>query len=137
MTERVNHPEHYNFSKFEVIDVIFDWTRDFCLGNALKYIARAGRKENEIEDLRKAKFYLQYFITNVNWDNWSNRVEQPNKYPIKDVLEEWQLPSELSEVVYYIGNLGNMVYHIEVIGTLEESVRILDKYIETKKENKL
>lgn len=132
MTERVNHPEHYNFSKFEVIDVIFDWTRDFCLGNALKYIARAGRKENEIEDLRKAKFYLQYFITNVNWDNWSSRIEQPNKYPIKDVLEEWRLPSELSEVVYYIGNLGNMVYHIEVTGALEESIKILDKYIKIK-----
>lgn len=56
--EMVNHPSHYNQGKYEVIDVIEDWKLDFCLGNAIKYIARAEYKENKIEDLKKAIWYI-------------------------------------------------------------------------------
>ena len=57
----VTHPAHYTFGKFEVIDVINDWELNFNRGNAVKYIARAGKKnpDKEIEDLEKAVFYLQ------------------------------------------------------------------------------
>ena len=57
--ETVNHPEHYNFGKFEVIDVIEDWKLGFNLGNALKYIGRANHKNNKAEDLKKAIWYIQ------------------------------------------------------------------------------
>ena len=62
--EKVNHPDHYNSGKFEVIDVIADagYGEGFCLGNALKYILRAKHKENYVEDLKKAKWYLEYMI---------------------------------------------------------------------------
>lgn len=60
--ETVNHPKHYNMGKFEVIDVIEDWQLGFCEGNAIKYIARAKHKGNELEDLRKAAWYLQHAI---------------------------------------------------------------------------
>ena len=54
--ENVNHPAHYNSGGIEVIDVIEDWGLGFCLGNALKYICRAGRKTNDpTEDLKKAQ----------------------------------------------------------------------------------
>lgn len=55
--ENVNHPSHYaDGRKYEPIDVIQDWELDFCLGNTVKYIARAGRKYSNktIEDLEKA-----------------------------------------------------------------------------------
>lgn len=55
----VNHPSHYNKGKFEVIDVIEDWKLGFNLGNAVKYIARAEYKENKLQDLEKAKWYLE------------------------------------------------------------------------------
>lgn len=55
--EMVNHPQHYAF-KYEPIDVINDWGLDFNLGNTVKYIARCERKGNKIQDLEKAKFYL-------------------------------------------------------------------------------
>lgn len=59
----VNHPSHYcEGRKYEPIKVIDDWGLDFYLGNALKYISRAGRKNDELEDLKKARFYLDYKI---------------------------------------------------------------------------
>ena len=67
-TEAVNHPSHYADGRtYEVIDVIEDWELDFHSGNAVKYIARAGKKENssEIEDLEKAVWYLQRKIDNL------------------------------------------------------------------------
>ena len=58
----VVHPSHYNQGKYEVIDVIQDWKMNFNLGNVIKYVARADYKNNAIEDLEKAMFYLQYEI---------------------------------------------------------------------------
>ena len=62
--EKVNHPDHYNSGQYEVMDVIEDagFGEDFCLGNALKYILRAKHKENYIEDIKKAHWYLEYLI---------------------------------------------------------------------------
>lgn len=61
MKEAIDHPDHYNSGKIEVIEVIEDWDLDFCLGNAIKYIGRAGKKDKskEIEDLSKALWYIQ------------------------------------------------------------------------------
>lgn len=56
--DNVNHPAHYTRGKFEVIDVIEDWKLGFHLGNTVKYIARAGHKGDRLEDLRKARWYL-------------------------------------------------------------------------------
>lgn len=60
----VNHPSHYTFGKIEVIEAITDWQLNFSLGNAVKYIARAGKKDPEkaLEDLKKAEFYIKYEI---------------------------------------------------------------------------
>lgn len=55
----VNHPAHYNFGKFEVIDVLMDWfPSNPLLWQVGKYIARSGHKGKPLEDLRKARFYL-------------------------------------------------------------------------------
>lgn len=56
--EAVNHPSHYN-QGIETIDVIESWGLNFSLGNAIKYILRAPHKGKELEDLRKAKWYLE------------------------------------------------------------------------------
>lgn len=64
--DTVNNPSHYTEGReYEPIDVIQDWDLDFLLGNALKYISRAGRKNSETEDLRKAVFYLSRRITEL------------------------------------------------------------------------
>lgn len=56
----VNHPSHYCDSNIEVIDYIIDKKLNFNRGNVIKYVSRAGKKNvnKEVEDLEKARFYL-------------------------------------------------------------------------------
>lgn len=60
MSETVNHPLHYGGedNPYEAIKVIEAWQLGFNLGNCIKYICRAGKKENIVEDLKKAAWYL-------------------------------------------------------------------------------
>jgi hypothetical protein len=64
--EQVNHPSHYGGENnpYEAIKVIDSWDLGFSLGNTVKYISRAGKKgkDKELEDLRKALWYLQHHI---------------------------------------------------------------------------
>lgn len=63
--ELVNHPVHYNRGKYEVIDVIEDWHLGFNLGNAVKYIGRCGHKDDPVQELEKAKWYIQREIDRI------------------------------------------------------------------------
>lgn len=58
--DSVNHPPHYGGedNPHEAIKVIEAWGLGFCLGNSVKYIARHALKGNPLEDLRKARWYL-------------------------------------------------------------------------------
>lgn len=58
MNPAVNHPRHYHPETIEVIDAIEAWDLGFCLGNVVKYVARAYRKEDALQDLWKARWYL-------------------------------------------------------------------------------
>lgn len=64
-SNNVNHPSHYNDGKIEVIDYIEDQKLNFHLGNVVKYVSRAGKKDTgkTIEDLKKARWYLDRYIT--------------------------------------------------------------------------
>ena len=66
MKEAINHPEHYlgKDNPYEAIKVIDAWGCGFSIGNALKYLARAGRKDptKTKEDLEKAIWYIQHEI---------------------------------------------------------------------------
>jgi hypothetical protein len=56
----VTKPKHYTFGYFEVIDVLQDWfPQNPLLWQVGKYIARADHKGKPLEDLRKARFYLE------------------------------------------------------------------------------
>jgi hypothetical protein len=61
INDPVNHPSHYTSGNIEVIDALEDWELNFHRANAVKYIARAGKKDQskEIEDLEKAIWYLK------------------------------------------------------------------------------
>ncbi len=67
--KQVDHPDHYGGADnaYETIKVIEAWGLDFHLGNAVKYISRAGKKEvaDPITDLRKAIWYIQRRIDQI------------------------------------------------------------------------
>lgn len=58
MSNKVDHPRHYNTGNIEVIDAIEAWNLGFNLGNVVKYVARCDHKGTPLEDLRKAAWYL-------------------------------------------------------------------------------
>ena len=64
MNDAVEHPAHYTSGKIEVIDYIEDQNFPYHLGNAIKYISRAGKKDPEktVEDLQKAVWYINRYI---------------------------------------------------------------------------
>lgn len=62
--EKVDHPLHYKGKRIEAIDVIEDFELNFNLGNVVKYVLRAMRKEDYIQDLKKARWYLEREINN-------------------------------------------------------------------------
>lgn len=64
--ETIHHPQHYGGgdNPYEAIKVIEAWGLGFHLGNTVKYIARAGKKGNRLEDLKKAAWYLNREIEN-------------------------------------------------------------------------
>jgi len=67
VNDPVNHPSHYTSGNIEVIDFIEDKQLNFHLGNKVKYIARAGKKDptKTLEDLKKAAWYLNRHIKNL------------------------------------------------------------------------
>lgn len=77
--KEVNHPDHYTYNGIECIDIASNF--DFCLGNVIKYIWRAGKKlsflkEDEavakLRDLKKAQFYLQREISDLEKQIYKN-----------------------------------------------------------------
>ncbi len=57
----VDHPQHYHAeSGVEVIDAIEAWGLSFALGNVVKYVSRASHKGRQLEDLKKARWYLTH-----------------------------------------------------------------------------
>lgn len=74
--DMVKRPEHYCFSKFEPKDVIREWGLNFNLGSAVKYIARAGRKDDIVQDLKKAREFLSFEIEALEADRGLTEEEQ-------------------------------------------------------------
>ena len=63
--KKEDHPSHYTRGNIEVIDFIEDQQLPYHLGNVIKYIARAGHKGDKLEDLKKARWYLDRYINEV------------------------------------------------------------------------
>lgn len=72
----VERPHHYTFGPIEVIDAIEAWQLGFHLGNVVKYVARAARKGRYLEDLRKARWYLDREIQRQSVPAESTEREQ-------------------------------------------------------------
>ena len=78
---RSTQPHYDNGNSYDLIDVINDYGLNFCRGNILKYVVRAGKKKDELQDLLKAQDYL-------------NREMRTNK---KKQIEMERFDNELNE----------------------------------------
>jgi len=103
--ESVDHPKHYTFGGIEVIDVIEGWKLPFHLANVIKYVSRAPYKSNFKEDLQKARWYLDRFVSKCE-DSKTFKVNvSPDVPDIAEVLEAWKIEdvalSTIIENVYF------------------------------------
>ncbi len=85
MNDNVKHPSHYvEGRKFEPKDVIRDWGLNFNLGNAVKYVARAGRKVDLVEDLKKAQQYIQFEIDAIEAEQKQATKPKAPTHPVSN-----------------------------------------------------
>ena len=98
--EAVNHPAHYTFGKYEVIDVLQDWfNTEPLLWQVVKYCARCGKKGDAIEDLKKAEFYLKRKINELENEK-EKKNEEISKFPGK-----WNLNYPAGHARLYVSKL--------------------------------
>lgn len=135
--ETIHHPQHYNMGKYEVIMVIENWKLGFHLGNTVKYIGRCGYKDNPIEDLKKAQWYLK---------KKCNKLKvSANKYFISSNLKrlissdivstDWKLSYNLSRVLFYIRLIQTnattksrtLFFFNQALAWLDREIKILEK----------
>ena len=95
MNDNVNHPSHYTDGNIEVIDFIEDKKLNYHLGNAVKYISRAGKKDPEkyTEDLQKAVWYLQREIDRKRWPGAIGIPDAIASFSLDDLKED-TIPSD-------------------------------------------
>lgn len=79
MPDNVNHPSHYETGKYECIDVMIETqgieaVKNFCICNAFKYLYRHENK-NGVEDVRKAKWYLDKYLELVDFESTKDVVK--------------------------------------------------------------
>jgi hypothetical protein len=100
-SEEVNGPSHYGGAEnpYEAIKVIEQWDLGFRLGNAVKYIARAGKKDSAklVQDLRKALWYLQ---REIDWHDGPRDTAQESSVAadvvakLRDQVRGWRTKCE-------------------------------------------
>ena len=127
----VNHPSHYTDGAYEVIDYIEDhgYSRNFCLGNAVKYISRAGKKDlaKKKEDLEKAVWYLKRYIHGDD-DNGLTAFFRVSDKPYKIPTDLYIIDKGLE------GTLSGLALEILDTGSIPPAIHALELEIKQFKE---
>ena len=99
LNDPVNHPAHYTTGKIEVIDYIEDQKLPYHLGNAVKYISRAGKKDKDktVEDLRKAVWYIERYIGLISRGNNADETVSRERTNTSDTADKKRSKPTLSE----------------------------------------
>lgn len=118
MSNAIN-PEYYNRLNPQPKDVIRAWGLNFNLGSAVKYISRAGHKDDIVQDLKKAQEFIQFEIDAIEGARAERKDKPKHEYFMDAMLR---------------GLFGGPVGHVEITGkrngkTDEEIAEIVDKTI--------
>lgn len=114
----INHPSHYTDGKFETIEAIESWRLGYHLGNAIKYISRAGKKskDTELEDLRKARWYIRRYLIHYRDDTESLSAVE---YATDKGLDQ-----DLTLAVRYLAAQPKYFYVLQALVALENAIRV-------------
>jgi hypothetical protein len=131
--EQVNHPQHYGGedNPYEAIKVIEAWGLGFCLGNAVKYLSRAGKKDADktLEDLKKAFWYLQRYC---EFGDTTKPKDVLRKYSPHKVASAWGLSRELEHVLQNVFEFidrpadNYCTYRKDAVGALIAAIKKLE-----------
>lgn len=117
--DAVSSPSHYTDGKIEVIEFIMDKDMDFCIGNVVKYVSRAGKKDEDkyIEDLEKARQYLDFKINYLKTGN-PHGIEGEEENP------NYSIPSLYYVDIDYADEYKNKIRrHCSVMATSEAEAK--------------
>ena len=122
--DKINHPDYYNKNGIEVFDIIDAYHLDFYLGNVVKYICRAGKKDasTKRQDLRKAIVYLKSAAEGLRLHNSLRN----DKDPIEDRLSLDSIADAFG-LGYYRKEALRSVLNINALPTL--ALRKSEAYI--------
>lgn len=109
--DMVKNPEHYCFSKYEPKDVIREWGLNFNLGSAVKYIARAGRKDDIVQDLKKAREFLSFEIEalEAEREKSTSKVETPDHSNCRCQVRDLEDGAQAANIPLPSGKDGVMI----------------------------
>lgn len=118
----VNHPSHYNKGEIEVIDIIELIKAPYHIGNAIKYICRSDSKGSELEDLKKALWYLNRTLSaQIMWSNQNITIHFVDRF-----VKSQNLNLNLSVVLTTIIRPGDYISKREDI---QKAASILSTYV--------
>jgi hypothetical protein len=134
----ITSPKHYvQDRKIEPIDVIEAWDLSHHLACVVKYIARAGRKNPILEDLRKAEWYLARAALR-ELDSPKGKIishqelaDVSNSYPPQNICDDWQLSDHLCSVLINVLLSQENSSHLSKIRALNASLESLREEITT------
>lgn len=112
----INHPSYYTDGKFETIEAIESWRPGYHLGNAIKYISRAGKKskDTELEDLRKARWYIKRYLDSYH--------KEAGSIDAMEYAEDKGLDLDLAIAMVYLAGPPQDFYARQALEALERAI---------------
>jgi len=112
----LTQPDHYIAGRLiEPLEVIEEWQLNYHIGNALKYISRAGRKVCEKTDLEKALVYLDRFMRNCTVATAEGYFKKEKRFSIENISHDWELDTHLKSALHslYMATYEFPASHVE------------------------
>lgn len=119
MNDPINHPTHYTSHPSGVEPITITKHMNFCLGNVIKYVMRAGYKGNRLEDLKKAQYYLNLEISELESKIVNSLKELDDNYPA--------IESVNNEMIRKLQEAGVNVMPNGIFEATEENIKIYNE----------
>ena len=112
----LTQPDHYIAGRLiEPLEIIEQWQLNYHMGNAVKYISRAGRKVCEKTDLEKALVYLERFMRNCTVATAEGYFKKEKRFSIENISHDWDLDPHLKSALHslYLATYEFPASHVE------------------------